>query len=78
MGSKISTTLKLILPGDKLDVVAYACTSATVVLGEQAITKSIRAVHPEAYCTTPITAAFEALFTYSIPPFVVPSIWKSR
>ena len=64
MGSKISTTLKLILPGDKLDVVAYACTSATVVLGEEAITKSIRAVHPEADCTTPITAAFEAFDSF--------------
>ena len=33
MKTKISSTLKLILPGDKLDVVGYACTSSSVVLG---------------------------------------------
>ena len=60
MGDKISSTLRLILPGDRLDVVGYGCTSATAVLGEKKIFEFIRAVHPQALCTTPITAAFEA------------------
>ena len=60
MGDKISSTLQLILPGDKLDVVGYGCTSATAVLGEKKIFEFIRTVHPQALCTTPITAAFEA------------------
>ena len=60
MQTKIASTLKLILPGDKLDVVAYGCTSATVVLGENKIFNAIKSIHPGALCTTPITAAFEA------------------
>jgi len=60
MHGKISSTLKLILPDDTLDVVAYGCTSATVVLGEEKIFSAIQSVHPNAYCTTPITAAFKA------------------
>ncbi len=60
MKSKIQSTLKLILPGDKLDIVGYGCTSATVVLGEDEIFSSIKSVHPNAKCTTPITAALKA------------------
>lgn len=60
MKEKIAGTLSLILPEDKLDVVAYACTSASVVLGEQTVFSEIRKVHPNAACTTPITAAFRA------------------
>ena len=56
MKLKISSTLKLILPGDKLDIVGYGCTSATVVLGEEEIFSSIKSVHPNAKCTTPISA----------------------
>lgn len=60
MKDKIADTVRLILPGDKLDVIAYACTSASVVLGEQTVFDKIQEVHPEASCTTPITAAFRA------------------
>ena len=63
MKSKINSTLKLILPGDKLDIVGYGCTSATVVLGEDEIFSSIKSVHPDAKCTTPITAALKAFET---------------
>ena len=58
---KISSTLKLILPGDKLDIVGYGCTSATVVLGEEEIFSSIKSVHPNAKCTTPISSCFKKL-----------------
>ena len=54
MKLKISSTLKLILPDDKLDIVGYGCTSA-IVLGEEEIFSSIKSVHPNAKCTTPIS-----------------------
>jgi len=71
MKTKISSTLKLILPGDTLDVVGYACTSASVVLGEEEIFKSIRSVHPHTKCTTPITAAFEAFRSFNAKNILV-------
>lgn len=60
MESRIPTALKLILPGERLDVVAYGCTSATTVLGEDVVQRRIHEVQPEAKVTTPITAAFAA------------------
>src|SRR5215471_8828709 len=47
----------LILPGSRLDVVAYGCTSGTVVIGEENIFRRIREAWPSAKCTTPITGA---------------------
>jgi len=66
MKSKIQETLSLILPEEKLDVVAYGSTSATTVLGEQTIFDEIKKVQPEALFTTPITAAFAAFSALSI------------
>ncbi len=60
MGEKIPDTLRLILPGEPLDVVAYGCTSASMVLGEDTVFQRIREVQPDTQCTTPITAAFAA------------------
>lgn len=65
MELKIPATLRLILPGESLDVVAYGCTSASVVLGEQTIFKRIREVQPDALVTTPITAAFAAFNAFN-------------
>ncbi len=60
MQQRIAATTSLILPGEKLDVVAFGCTSATVVMGEEAVFQQIREVQADARCTTPITAAFSA------------------
>lgn len=60
MDSRIAPTADLILPGIGLDVVAYGCTSASIVLGEQAVFDRIHDVRPGVACTTPITAAFAA------------------
>ncbi len=60
MGPLITDTVNLILPGAKLDVVAFGCTSASMVLGEATVADRIRAARPEAKATNPITAAFAA------------------
>ncbi len=60
MGPRITQTVNLILPDEPLDVVAYGCTSASMVMGEEKVFESIRESQPDAKCTTPATAAFEA------------------
>ena len=49
-----------ILPNQKLDTVAYGCTSGTVAIGEEKITYQIHKSKPGVYVTTPITAALRA------------------
>lgn len=64
MEDKIGPAAALILPGIDLDVVAFGCTSASMVIGEEGVFARIRRVRPAARCTTPITgalAAFDAL-----------------
>ena len=50
----------LLLPPGEFDVVAFGCTSASMILGEARVFELIAEAHPEAKGTTPITAAFAA------------------
>ena len=77
MEGGIAGAVKLLLAGDKLDVVAYCCTSATVVLGEDAVFANIRSVQPEALCTTPVTAAFAAFDALSAKKIAVLTPYQS-
>lgn len=45
-GPRITAGAELILPGEHLDVVAYGCTAATVVLGDEAVADLIHAAKP--------------------------------
>jgi maleate isomerase len=60
MRDRIAPATELILPGCKLDVVAFGCSSATMLLGEDEVFRLIHSVRPGVACTTPITAAFAA------------------
>jgi len=60
MEQLIAPTTRLIMQGMPLDVVAFGCTSASMVIGEENVFARIREVRPEVACTTPITAAFAA------------------
>ncbi len=60
MEGRITASADLILPGLDLDVVAFGCTSASMVIGEERVFELIREVRPEAKTTTPITAALAA------------------
>ena len=51
----------VILPGTKLDVVAYGCTSGAIVIGEEKVFARIREARPGVACTTPITAGIAGL-----------------
>ncbi len=60
MEQRIPECTDVILNGVPLDVVAYGCTSASMVIGEERVFELINERRPEAKCTTPITAAFAA------------------
>jgi maleate isomerase len=60
MEPRIAAATDIILPGARLDTIAYGCTSASMAIGEEKVFNKIRSVRPDAKCTTPITAAFAA------------------
>ena len=60
METDIANQAAVILPGVELDVLAYGCTSASIVLGEERVFELIKKGRPEAQPTTPVTAAFAA------------------
>ena len=59
--ARIAPAVELLLPGERLDVVAFGCTSAAMVIGEERVSARIREARPGIACTTPITAAVAAL-----------------
>ena len=61
MADDITEVTKDILPDQKLDCVAYGCTSGTVAAGYDLIKERINLAKPEAKVTTPITSAIKAL-----------------
>jgi maleate isomerase len=61
MADDITKVTKDILPDQKLDCVAYGCTSGTVAAGYDSIKEKVNLAKPEAKVTTPITAAIKAL-----------------
>ena len=61
MADDITDVTKEILPNEKLDCVAYGCTSGTVAAGYKSIKEKINLAKPEAKVTTPITSAIKAL-----------------
>ena len=60
MKPRISEAAALILPDEPLDVVACSCTSASVVIGDDAVTAAIRQAKPGVSCVTPPSAACAA------------------
>ena len=61
MAEKVTEVTKDILPDEKIDCVAYGCTSGTIAAGYEAIQKKIKDAKPEAIVTTPSTASIKAL-----------------
>ncbi|MGH1483255.1 MAG: maleate cis-trans isomerase family protein [Geminicoccales bacterium] len=61
MEARIGEASAAILPGVPLDVIAFGCTSASMIIGEQTVFEKIRESRPDVACTTPITATFAAL-----------------
>ena len=66
MKPHLAPTADRILPGVPLDVVAFGCTSASMVIGEEGVFAELRKVRPEAKYTNPVTAALAAFRTLGL------------
>tara|TARA_B100001250_G_C19548560_1_gene677955 strand:- start:61 stop:813 length:753 start_codon:yes stop_codon:yes gene_type:complete len=60
MAEHLPEVSEQILPGQKIDVIAYGCTSGTIAIGEEHISNQVKKSKPETKVTTPITAALKA------------------
>ena len=71
MSEKVTEVTKDILPNEKIDCVAYGCTSGTIAAGYEAIEKKIKNAKPEAIVTTPSTASIKALKKLNIKKIAI-------
>jgi maleate isomerase len=61
MADDIPKVTEDILPDQKLDCVAYGCTSGTIAAGYSSIVEKVNIAKPNTKVTTPITSAVNAL-----------------
>ena len=61
MHDQLESVTKDILPNEKINTVAYGCTSGTIAIGKDKIKEKIQLAKPDCYVTTPITSAIKAI-----------------
>lgn len=61
MGAHLEAAAGLLVPGSRLDVIGFSCTSGTVAIGCAAVAQAIRRARPGIAVTTPIEAGAEGL-----------------
>jgi maleate isomerase len=61
MGPHLEAATGLLVPGSRLDVVGFSCTSGTVAIGCAEVALAIRRARPGIAVTTPVEAGAEAL-----------------
>ena len=66
MRDQIKGIAEKILPGEKINTVAYGCTSGTIAIGEDKVKEKVQLAKPDCYVTTPITSAIKAFKLMSI------------
>lgn len=57
MADTLDDALALLVPSSPIDVIAYGCTSGSMVLGEQALQTAVQARRPDTPVTNPLLAA---------------------
>ena len=60
MYNQLDSVTERILPGQKINTVAYACTSGTIAIGEDKVKEKVQLAKPDCYVTNPITSAVKA------------------
>ena len=60
MENDLASVTNKILPEEKVNTIAYGCTSGTIAIGENKVKEKILSVKPDCYVTTPITSAIKA------------------
>jgi maleate isomerase len=71
VGKELAGAAALILPDEKLDVVCYACTSGSLVLGEQRVANELNKGAPNAIATSLITGVIHGLEAFKVRQIVV-------
>ena len=71
MSQNITKVTKNILPGEKIDCGAYACTSGTIAAGYISIKKKVEKAKPNTKLTTPSTSSINALKKFKIKKIAV-------
>jgi maleate isomerase len=61
MGEHLTEATRLLVPGSKLDVVGFSCTSGAVAIGIDKVREAIQTARPGIPVTTPIEAGLEGL-----------------
>ena len=60
MYDQLESITEKILPGEKINTVAYGCTSGTIAIGEDKVKEKIQLAKPGCYVTNPISSAIKA------------------
>ena len=71
MSKNITKVTSDILPGEKIDCVAYACTSGTIAAGFNSIRKKVNKAKPKTKLTTPSSSSINALKKFKIKKIAV-------
>ncbi len=71
MREQIQVITEKILPGEKINTLAYGCTSGTIAIGEDEVKNKIQLAKPDCYVTTPITSAIKAFKLMNIKKIAV-------
>jgi len=60
MQNDLESVTNKILPDEKVNTIAYGCTSGTIAIGENNVREKILSAKPGCYVTTPVTSAMKA------------------
>ena len=71
MYDQMESVVEKILPGEKVNTIAYGCTSGTIAIGEDRVKEKIQLVKPDCYVTTPITSAIKAFKKMNVKKIAV-------
>ena len=71
MYDQIESITEKILPEEKINTVAYGCTSGTIAIGEDRVKEKIQLAKPDCYVTTPITSAIKAFKKMNVKKIAV-------
>jgi maleate isomerase len=71
MYDQLESITEKILPGEKINTVAYGCTSGTIAIGEDKVKEKIQLVKPGCHVTTPITSAIKAFNKMNVKKIAV-------
>jgi len=71
MYDQIVPVTEKILPGEKINTVAYGCTSGTIAIGEDKVKEKIQLAKPGCHVTTPITSAIKAFNKMNVKKIAV-------